>query len=68
MLLGELVDALKDMFFTFLYRTFSLILSLIDFIKDIFYMLCGIDPVTINGKESDLLGSLIESEMIKKHS
>lgn len=68
MLLGDLVDALKDMFFTFLYRTFSLILSLIDFIKDIFYMLCGIDAVTINGTESDLLGSLIESSSIKKHS
>ena len=66
MLLGDLVNALKDMFFTFLYRTFSLILSLIDFIKDIFYMLCGIDPVTINGEQSDLLGSLIESNSIKK--
>ena len=66
MLLGDLVDALKDMFFTFLYRTFSLICSLIDFIKDIFYMLVGIDPVSINGEQTDLLSSLIRSYMIKK--
>ena len=66
MLLGDLVEALKDMFFTFLYRTFSLVCMLIDFLKDIFYMLCGIDPITISGKQGDLLSSLVESDAIRR--
>ena len=66
MLLGDLIEALKDMFFTFLYRTFSLVCMLIDFLKDIFYMLCGIDPVLIDGKEGDLLSSLVESDAIRR--
>ena len=66
MLLNELLDGLKDLFFTFLYRMFALICNLIDFLKDIFYMMCGIDPVTINGEKSDLLSSLTTSEMVRK--
>lgn len=66
MLLGDLIDALKDMFFSFLYLCFECICQLIDFIKDIFYMLVGIDPVSIDGKETDLLTSLIRSDSIKK--
>ena len=66
MLLGDLIDALKDMFFTFLYQTFALICNLIDFLKDIFYMLCGIDPVAINGENRDLLSSLVQSDMVRK--
>lgn len=65
MLLGELVNALKDMFFTFLYLCFKCICQLIDFIKDIFYMLCGIDPVVVDGEETDLLSTLIQSDTIK---
>ena len=66
MLLNELLDGLRDMFFTFLYRTFSLVCMLIDFLKDIFYMLCGIDPITISGKQGDLLSSLVESDAIRR--
>ncbi len=66
MLLNELLDGLKDLFFTFLYRMFALICNLIDFLKDIFYMMCGIDPVMINGEKSDLLSSLTTSEMVRK--
>ena len=66
MLLNELLEGLKDMFFTFLYRMFSLICNLIDFLKDIFYMMCGIDPVTINGEKTDLLSSLTTSDVIRK--
>ncbi len=66
MLLGELVSALKDMFFTFLYTCFKCICQLIDFIKEIFYMLCGIETVSINGEQTDLLSTLIRSDSIKK--
>ena len=66
MLLNELLDGLKDFFFTFLYRMFALICNLIDFLKDIFYMMCGIDPVTINGEKSNLLSRLTTSEMVRK--
>jgi hypothetical protein len=66
MILGELIEALKDMFFSFLYMCFMFICKLIDFIKDIFYMLCGIDTVEVNGEQSDLLSSLIQSDTIKR--
>lgn len=66
MLVGEFIDAVKDMFFTLLYRCFSLNCMLIDFLKDVFYMLCGIDPVRINGESSDLLTSLLGSDMVRR--
>lgn len=66
MLLGDLIEGLKDMFFTFLYLCFKCICQLIDFIKDIFYLLCGIDPIETEGGSSDLLSSLIQSDSIKK--
>ena len=66
MLLSELINALKDMFFTFLYTCFKCICQLIDFIKEIFYMLCGIETVSINGEQTDLLSTLIRSDSIKK--
>ena len=66
MILGELIEALKDMFFSFLYTCFMFICKLIDFIKDIFYMLCGIDPVEVNGEPGDLLSTLIQSDAIKR--
>jgi hypothetical protein len=66
MVIEDLVNAIKDLFFTFLYRCFSLICVLVDFIKDIFYMLCGIDPVEIEGEDTDLLSSLIQSDSIRR--
>jgi len=66
MLLGDLIAALKDMFFSFLYLCFSFTCKLIDFIKDIFYMLCGIDPVTINGEKTDLLSTVLRAETIRR--
>ena len=61
----SIIEGLKDMFFTFLYLCFKCICQLIDFIKDIFYMLCGIDPVVVNGEKTDLLSTLIQSDSIK---
>jgi hypothetical protein len=66
MILGDLIEAIKDMFFTFLYTCFMLICQLIDFIKDIFYMLCGIDTVEVNGEQGDLLSSLVQSDTVKR--
>lgn len=61
-----MLQGLIDWFFEILYRCFALICQLVDFLKDIFYMMCGITPVTINGKPSDLLTSIISSEVIKR--
>ena len=66
MLLNDLLNGLKDMFFTFLYTCFRCICQLIDFIKEIFYMLCGIESVEIDGSQGDLLTSLIRSDSVKK--
>jgi hypothetical protein len=61
MLIGELID----FFYRTLYRFFSCICIIIDFIKRIFYKLCGIDTVNINGKDTDLLTSLMNSSQIR---
>lgn len=66
MLLNDLIEGLKDMFFTFLYTCFRCICELIDFIKEIFYMLCGIEQVEINGAKGDMLTSLLGSDSVKK--
>jgi len=61
-----MIEGLKDAFFTFLYLCFKCTCQLIDFIKDIFYLLCGIDPVTINGEKTDVLSSLLTSDSVKR--
>ena len=66
MLLDDLMRALADFFFSLLYRLFAGICLIIDFIKTIFYKLCGIETVTIDGEESDLLSSLMSSENIRR--
>lgn len=66
MLLNDLIEGLKDMFFTFLYTCFRCICELIDFIKEIFYMLCGIESVEIDGSKGDMLTSLLGSDSVKK--
>jgi hypothetical protein len=66
MLLEDLVNAIKDLFFTLLYLTFALTCKLIDFLKDVFYMLSGISPVEIDGEKSDLLTSLMKSSVINR--
>lgn len=66
LLLGELINALVDLFYRILYKLFSSICVLIDFIKEIFYKLCGIETVNIDGEQTDLLSSLMASDLIKK--
>lgn len=61
-----ILDALIDWFYGLLYRAQAAICSLIDFIKRIFFKLCGLDTVLIDGKESDLVSSLIQSNTIHR--
>ena len=45
---------------------FRCICQLIDFIKEIFYMLCRIEPVDKGRTKGDMLTSLIQSDSVKK--
>lgn len=58
-------DWLVDFFFEVLYKTFSSICVIIDFIKTIFFKLCGIETVSIGGTETDLLSNLITSDKVR---
>lgn len=61
-----ILDSLIDWFYGMLYRSQAALCLLIDFIKRIFYKLCGLDTVLIDGKESDLVSSLIQSSTIHR--
>lgn len=65
-ILEDLFAAIVDFFYTILYHIFSGICWLIDFIKTIFYKLCGIESLEIDGENTDLLSSLIRSESIRR--
>lgn len=65
-ILEDLFAAIVDFFYTVLYHIFSGICWLIDFIKTIFYKLCGIETLEIDGENTDLLSSLIRSDSIKR--
>lgn len=60
------MDWLTDWIFDLLYGIQKSICYIIDFIKEIFYMLAGIEPVNINGQESDLLSNFLLSDAVKK--
>lgn len=57
---------LTDWIFDLFYGIQKTICYIIDFIKDIFYMLAGIEPVNIDGEESDLLTNFLLSDAVKK--
>ena len=59
-------DSLKDWFYGLLYQFQAALCSLIDFIKRIFFKLCGLDTVLIDGEQSDLVSSLIQSNTVHK--
>lgn len=60
------MDWLTDWIFDLLYGIQKSICYIIDFIKEIFYMLAGIEPVRINGQETDLLSNFLLSDAVKK--
>jgi len=60
-----LVDILFGWFFELLYILQMSISVVVDFIIDIFYMLSGIETVTIAGQESDLLSHFLFSNGVR---
>ena len=66
MILEDLLQGLVELICSLFYGIFSGICLLIDFIKTIFYKLCGIETVEIEGEQGDLLSNLLESDIIKR--
>lgn len=66
MILEDLLQGLLELICSLFYGMFSGICLLIDFIKTIFYKLCGIESVEIEGEQGDLLSNLLESDIIKR--
>lgn len=66
MILEDLLQGLLELICSLFYGIFSGICLLIDFIKTIFYKLCGIETVEIEGEQGDLLSNLLESDIIKR--
>ena len=60
------MDWLTNWIFDLFYGIQKSICYIIDFIKDIFYMLAGIEPVKVDGQESDLLSHFLLSDAVKK--
>ncbi len=61
-----MLDGLKEWFYGLLYTLQSGVCFLIDFIKRIFFKLCGLDTVTIDGEQKDLVTSLVQSNTIHR--
>jgi|LGOV01.1.fsa_nt_gb hypothetical protein len=59
------MDWLLDILFQWIYRIQSVVCVAIDFIKEIFYVLSGIEKVNINGNETDLLSNFLLSDTVK---
>ncbi len=59
------MDWMTNWIFDLLYGFQKVICYIIDFIKDIFYTLAGIDNVSINGQNTDLLSSFLNSDAVR---
>lgn len=59
-------QSLVNWFFEVLYKAVAFMCELCDFLKNVFYMLCGIKPVTIQGSPQDLMTSLVSSDNVKQ--
>ena len=59
------MDWLTNWIFELLYSLQKTICYIIDFIREIFYTLAGIDTVNINGEETDLLTHFILSDTVR---
>lgn len=66
MILDAFIDWITDWFFGLLYKAQAGICYLIDFIKRIFYKLCGLDTVVANGEDVDLVSYLVQSNTIHR--
>lgn len=61
-----ILEALQDWFFSLLYKMQSSLCVLIDFVKEVFYKLCGLDTVVADGENVDLVTHLVLSDTIKR--
>ena len=59
------MDWLTDWIFELLYGFQKTICYIIDFIREIFYVLAGIDTITIDGEETELLSHFILSDTVR---
>ena len=59
------MDWLTNWIFDIFYGIQKTICYIIDFIKDIFYTLAGIKPVTVNGKETDIISNFLLSNNVR---
>lgn len=59
-----ILNALKEWIYGLFYQLQAGIFSLIDFIKKVFFKLCGLDTVLIDGENNDLVSSLVLSDTI----
>lgn len=59
------MDWMTNWIFDLLYGFQKTICYIIDFIKDIFYMLAGIEPVVIDGQESDILSHFLLDDTVR---
>ena len=59
------MDWMTDWFFDFLFGLQSSILSIVDFIRDVFFMLAGIQPVQIEGQETEILTHFVMSQAVR---
>ena len=60
------MEWMTNWIFELLYGIQKTVCFIIDFIRQIFYMLCGIEPVSIGGENSDILTHFIMSDTIKR--
>lgn len=61
-----ILEALQDWFFSLLYKMQSSLCVLIDFVKEVFYKLCGLDTVVADGENVDLVTHPVLSDTIKR--
>ncbi len=66
MILEELLNGLWELICKLFYSIFSGICVLIDFIKTIFFKLCGIEQIEIEGSRTDLLSNLLDSDAVRR--
>ncbi|MBR4003062.1 MAG: hypothetical protein IKI95_03215 [Clostridia bacterium] len=59
------MDWLTNWIFELLYSLQKTICYIIDFIREIFYMLAGLEPVNIEGEQTDLLSHFILSDTVR---
>lgn len=61
-----ILDALKEWIYGLFYQIQAGLCQLIDFIKNVFFKLCGLDTVKMGGKDVDLVSNLVRSDTIHR--